>query len=92
MAWLANIVLFVIGVLCIVMPLVLKWPANTTAGAFGLAAAALYAAIRMLATNVKPGSTGAKVGITAIGRFVKWYDGLVMIGLIVAGIVIGLFL
>lgn len=92
MVWLANIVLFLIGALCFILPPALSWPPAAMASAFGIGAAAVYAAIRMLATHITAGGGGSAHGLTVVGRFLKWYDALVIVGVIAAGIVIGLVL
>lgn len=92
MIWVYNIILFVVGVLAAVLPFVLSWPPQAVAGALGIAVAAIYAAIRVLATGLKLGAGSVKTGASVIGQFTHWYDLVVIGGAIAAGVVMGLLL
>lgn len=92
MKWIVNIVLFVIGAACIALPLILGWNASAIAGAFGIGGAALYGAIRMLARTVRPDISADATGVAVLMGSMRWYDWLVMVGLVVLGIVLGIVL
>jgi hypothetical protein len=87
------IVALAIGVLAVAGPPLLNWePENlkTSVGfGIGVIIAAIYAWVRGIPAEARPGSPGGAPGVVVDFGGMEWYDWVVLIAAVVGGFVIG---